>query len=386
MKGGIYSNQKCSICGGRFKSFEPIGIWCQDHPECRPTKIRVKFGKLNRNIHSYEKAYSALNAWRYKTDEGSFDIRDYQHSNPLGFENLARKFIKRKSHLKAVKKYEQRLRFAIETWGNRNVKEIGFAEIEDLILDLINKDYASYYVEHINNTLKMFWNWLAKRREIEPDQKPDFPTVQHSIAYRKILTKEQQRAVLEEIYKLTWDLNPRIFVSVQFMATYIICRPGEILNILEEDIEIENKRIHIPNPKEGESKYIYLIDEDVDFIKSLPKGFPKMHLFRHTKGNGGAKPGERFGPDYIQRYWNKACDNLGIEGVSLYPGTRHTTEVFLREMGHSPESIWRASGTRSNKARQRYLLVTGNELRTLYQDTRLNTALTPRIVSIERGK
>ncbi|OEU68144.1 MAG: hypothetical protein BBJ57_10635 [Desulfobacterales bacterium PC51MH44] len=109
-----------------------------------------------------------------------------------------------------------------------------------------------------------------------------------------------------------------------------------------------------------------------------------MYFFRHIKGNGAAKPGQKFGKDYLYNKWKISCGNLGIEGVSLYPGTRHTSAVDLRTR-NSPEAIKRGMGTKSNKAFERYLQVTGNELRGLYQDTRLNTALTPKIIPFENA-
>jgi integrase len=107
----------------------------------------------------------------------------------------------------------------------------------------------------------------------------------------------------------------------------------------------------------------------MELIHTLGRGFPEMHVFRHIKGNGAAKPGEKFGRDYLQRWWNQACKNLGIEGVPMYPGTRHSSAVALRT-NNSPEAIKRATGHKNNRAFERYLQVTGDELRSLYADTR----------------
>jgi len=376
MRGGIYSNQRCPICGGRFKSFEPLGIWCPDHPDQRPGRMFVKFGGIVRNIHDYAVSFKYLTGLRFKTDEGSFDRKDYQRDNPLGFANLVIKFLKRKKHLKGVKKYGQRLRFAVTAWGNRNVKDIKFGDIEDLLNTLRDDGLSSKYRYDIVSCLKMFWRWICDRQEIQQSQIPKFPKVKPVMKFRKILTKDQQGRVLDEIYRLTWDFNPRIFIAIQFLATYINCRPKEILNIKEEDIDYDSERILIKDPKEGLPKYLYLIEQDTDLIKSLPKGFPTLPFFRHERGNGGAKPGQKFGPDYLQRWWNNACGNLEIVGVPLYPGTRHSTAVALRS-DHSPEAIKRGMGTKSNKAFERYLQVTGDELRGLYRDTRPNTVLIP---------
>ena len=88
MKGKIHSDQKCAVCGGKFKHFENEGIWCPKHPDQRPTRLIVRFGrKITRRFRSYGDAERFLTGVRYETDQGKFDIRDYQNSYPLGFAN-----------------------------------------------------------------------------------------------------------------------------------------------------------------------------------------------------------------------------------------------------------------------------------------------------------
>jgi len=99
-----------------------------------------------------------------------------------------------------------------------------------------------------------------------------------------------------------------------------------------------------------------------------------MYFFRHLKGNGAAKPGQRFGKDYLYKWWKKACANLGIEGVDLYGGTRHSSVVDLRKR-HSPESVKRATMHSTNKAFERYLQITAGEVRPIYKDARPDNAL-----------
>jgi hypothetical protein len=41
------------------------------------------------------------------------------------------------------------------------------------------------------------------------------------------------------------------------------------------------------------------------------------------------RPGQPFGNKYLYKGWIKACENLGVEGLDLYGGTRHTTTTEL---------------------------------------------------------
>ena len=64
----------------------------------------------------------------------------------------------------------------------------------------------------------------------------------------------------------------------------------------------------------------------------------------------------------------RACRNLGIEGVDLYGGTRHSSVRGLREK-YSPEEIKIATMHSSNKAFERYFQVDPEDLRQIYEDT-----------------
>lgn len=369
MRGGIYTNQHCALCGEQLRHFEPNGIWCPNHPQIHATRMVVRFGNLTRNFSDYRIAYRRLTGYRYEEDRGTFDIRDHRVEEPLGFENLVARFLKAKKHLKAIKKYEQRLRFGVDAWKCRNVKQIGYAEIEDLQNDLLDSGKSPYYVKRIIDTYVTFWRWLLKRREITQDQMPEFPEIKAEPRLRQVLRKERQQEVLEKIYEDTWKKNPRIYIAVSILATYPKVRPGELIRCKERYFDAEMARLHIEDPKEGHPKYLPLVGYHVDLLKGLPKSFPEMPLFRHAAGNGAAKPSGPFGRDYLANVWRRSCKVLGISNVSLYPGTKHSTVVHWRnECGRSKSECMEGTGHKTNKAFERYYDIRDDTLRGLYED------------------
>jgi hypothetical protein len=62
---------------------------------------------------------------------------------------------------------------------------------------------------------------------------------------------------------------------------------------------------------------------------------------------------------------------LGIEGVDLYGGTRHSTVRELRKY-RTPEEIRLGSMHSTNKAFERYVQVEPNDLRNIYRDTQVS--------------
>jgi hypothetical protein len=141
MKGRIYSMQKCPICGSIFYHDENrAGLFCKQHPRIAAnSRFVVRFGRsITKRFRAYHEAERFLIGLRFENDKGIFDVRDYRKENPLGFENLAKKWIEQKKRTKVkpktIQSYENYLNKAIEVWGQSNIKTIGTGEIEDFLL------------------------------------------------------------------------------------------------------------------------------------------------------------------------------------------------------------------------------------------------------------
>ena len=77
--------------------------------------------------------------------------------------------------------------------------------------------------------------------------------------------------------------------------------------------------------------------------------------------------------------------NLGVEGVSVYPGTKHSTATFLRkELGK--EAAKEATGHTTDKAFGRYILGDADSLRGLYAHARADKGLTKNFSHQKDGK
>ena len=121
--------------------------------------------------------------------------------------------------------------------------------------------------------------------------------------------------------------------------------------------------------EEKKPKVVPIIHEDIELVKSLPRGLPELPFFRHLKGISGSKVGEPFGQRYFYKWWKKACKNLGIEGIDLYGGTKHSTAMALRKVA-TPEEIKRGMMESTNKAFERYFRIETDEVRSLYERTK----------------
>ncbi len=281
----------------------------------------------------------------------------------MGFETQAEKWLKVKKKEVKQKSYNNLNNYmtkAIDTWEQMNVKTIGYGEIEDF---LHSQNVSDKTKSNMKSCLHSFFVWLKKRERIPV---PDFPETSFELGFRKIIDKDTQEKIIDEIYKLTYHTNPKIWLGIKWLSTYISIRPGELLNLKEKDIDIKLGYFIILHPKEKRPKLVPIIDEDIGILKSMPRGLPYLYFFRHVKGISGVTAGQKFGNKYFYKWWKKACKNLNINEVDLYGGTRHSTVTALRDK-YTPEEIRKATLHSTNKAFDRYLQVETNDARSVYE-------------------
>ena len=295
MRGRIYTDQKCPVCGGQLEHDDRRrGLFCLNHPDQMATgRFRVQFGRMTRKRFSvYREAERFLDGLRWEVDQGTYDHRDYRVDYPLGFETLADKWLavkKKEVKRRSYRNLQNYINRAIDVWGQRNIKSIGFGEIQDLIHA---QEVSDKTKSNMRSGLHSFFTWVCKREKI---QMPEFPVIGFELGWRKIIDKETQQEIIDEIHKLTYHRNPKIWLGIKWLATYISIRPGELLNLKEEDIDIRLRHFIIPHPKEKRPKLVPIIDKDIEILERMPRGLPKLMFFRHVKGFTGVSGGKPFG-------------------------------------------------------------------------------------------
>ena len=184
MKGSIHSDQTCPVCGSRFKSQEPKGLFCPEHPHQCPTSFVVRYRKITKRFNTYPAAHQFLTGLRFQDGSGQFDARDYQtKGKPLAFDKLANEWL----NLKAtqIKPASMRsLRSAIQkaqcAWGNLNIKALKYGHIEDFFQTYPGAPKSKFNALTI---LKQFWQWAIDRYDIPAITKwPKIGYVQMPIA------------------------------------------------------------------------------------------------------------------------------------------------------------------------------------------------------------
>ncbi len=135
MKGSIHSDQTCPLCGSRFKSMEPRGMFCPNHPAQSPQKFIVRYSGITKRFDNYPAALQFLTGLRFQEGSGQFDARDYQiKSKPLSFDRLADEWLEVKAaqiKIASWRSIASGIRKAQEVWGGMNIKNIQYPQLED---------------------------------------------------------------------------------------------------------------------------------------------------------------------------------------------------------------------------------------------------------------
>lgn len=367
MRGRIYADERCPMCGSTLKSKEPIGLYCQaDESHFFYTgRCRVVFDNNSAWFDSYFGAYKRLIKLRGDVEDGTYDARDYcSRRKPLSFINLAQEWleVKRKTlRPKAHQPIRNALEKAIKEWGDINIKNIHYAEVEDFLGAL---QLAQKTKKNTLDALKQFWSWAVDRYDIPPMKK--WPKLGHiEMAFRKTVSIADQERIIGKVKEQVEALRPRSWLAIKWLTTYISIRPGEMVSILERDIDRQRGLLIIPAPmtKEGRPKVVQLLEEDHELLNQFPEDHPSMPFFRHDSGR---YIGQQFGPQLLWKDWKLACEALGIDGVDLYGGTKHSTAMGLRSVA-TYEEVRKMTGHTTNKAFDRYLQLEGETMKDLYR-------------------
>ena len=336
----------------------------------------VKFPGVFRRVWDKKAGERFLTGLRFKHDEGTFDKRDYQKDNPLGFENLSEAWLVRQNTKKSFGHMRKHIAYAQEYFANQNIKEIGFSGLDDFFFNLPgyigNKTKAN-----IKGTLHTFWVWVSKRENIPI---PEFPNISYVLKFRNTVTYQEQQAIIREVKRISKHIDIKVGLAIEWLARYYSIRPIELLHIKEEDFDFELGGVNIKyNKVEDQYKWVPMLWDDLELVRSFPKPIRvSFYFFRYQ--------GHRFGRKRLYKWWKRACANLNIEAVDLYGGTVHSTTKALRASGWTPEEIKKGSMRQTSKAFNRYFQMEMDDVRNIYGGISPETKLKPNNRQGKKGK
>lgn len=368
-KGKLLSNCNkgggLTMLGGIYKNKSGVGA-----------PFIVKFPGVFKRFWDKKAGERFLTGLRFKFDEGTFDRRDYQKDNPLGFENQSNLWLDRQKKKKSFGHIKKHIAYAQEFFANQNIKEIGFGLLDDFFFNLPGY-LGNKTKDNIKGTLHTFWVWISDRESIPV---PKFPQIKYVLRYRKTVSYEDQQAIIQEVKRVSKHIDVKVGIAIEWLARYYSIRPIELLHIKEEDFDFELGGVNVKyNKVEDQYKWVPMLWEDLKVVRSFPKPIRNDFYFFRYKGR-------RFGRKRLYKWWKRACANLNIKDVDLYGGTVHSTTRALRALGRTPEEIKKGSMRQTSKAFNRYFQMEMDDMRGIYGRVSPETNLKLNNRQVEKGK
>jgi hypothetical protein len=359
MKGSIITNQRCTVCNDPLVHDEKRhGCFCKKHPHVEATRFIVRFpGRIFQRHKSYESASQALNYLRYEKGnrEDRFNPDDYRAIKPNSFNALKDKYLARKKDRATYRKIESYINRAADHFKLTNIREINGADIEDYLYSIPRISEKTRF-NHMTQ-LRDFWKWcLARGNIITLAEMPTFPEIEYTLGYRKITDWDTQEKVIKKVMEISYHINPKIWLGIDMLATYTSLRPDDLRRVSESSLDSNGWLvIHNPTKRKNKFKTIHLHEDHVKVWRELQRRYPALPditFFRHVPGISGCVANEKFGDKYLYKWWIKACNQVGLKGVPLYPGTKHTTATETAKMLGTDKA--RSVSGLTNKAFDRY--------------------------------
>lgn len=337
MRGGIFTKEKCPICGAKFKRL-PNELICTEH-QTRPRKVFIELysRQLQKHVYiysnsrgqpfgSYEEAERLLTVIRSEIDNhGDFDASKYvsEKVKPLKFSNWSENWLEKKeteaskglkapSYLKVVRVYVRKFQ---AFFGETDIRDIGTKRIHEFYLSLSG---APHYIKNIITALEKLLRDALDWEDIY--QMPKFPKIDVPEPDIRTIDLDLQDKIIRAIP------DPMDRAYVLFSAREMV-RPSETRALWWEDLDFKHDRVTIrrhfslnelrSTTKAKRIKHLPLDGEVKQTLQGLPRHLTSPFVF-------WKRDGHPFSESWARKLWNRISLTLGVN-ISLYQGTRHSS-------------------------------------------------------------
>jgi integrase len=302
---------------------------------------------------------------RYEIDNGTFDPKNYAKKDlkELWFVTYAQKWAERqvaKGHWS--KGYAVAVGYVLKNhlvpfFGNKSIRDIRAAHIEDLLLEL---KVSPKTQKNILGILHKILKDAFTREDIQ--RIPPFPEFEVPDSKIKWLEKDQQYKILDQIKQ---PIYRAFFLFLMKQG----CRPGEARALRWENIHWKRGQVEISaamdlgeyrnRTKEGDVRILPLHPEVAEALKSIPR-----HISGYVFTTNSGKPIHR---NQYWEVWHKAATAVDID-INPYQGTKHSAATQAINAGVREEVVQAMLGHKDAKSTKRYAKLVTETLKGFWEE------------------
>ncbi len=309
---------------------KPSGLWLRKRDNFWMTTINGQQYKLSKDKSKARKMLHKLLA----------DDKPLPGRSGMTLRRLCDSFLVRTKERKeecSHKAQVRNLKAFCESFGHRDPATLKVHEVEEWLEQ--RDTWANSSKALFITIIKAVFNWADEQQYI--GQNPIKKLKRRSTGRRRrVLTSGERERIKAEVSE---DLR-------DFLTTLELtgCRPfSEAAKLTAQDIDWEKGRAmlikHKTAKKTGRPRLIYFPPPLLARLKERAERYPEGPLFRNRLGNPWTS-------DTAGKYLRRACEKLGIEGVTSYT-IRHSfistalvkgvpVETVAVLAGNTPKTIW----------------------------------------------
>jgi len=334
-----------------------------------PDGVQIWTDKQHRSFHSREHAEWTLSQIHGEIENGTFDPDFYSKTKKSlhSFEVYAESWLRRcerkvelgklsKVHLRHQRHYVKNL--FMPFFSDTNMLDIRGKHINDFWMSL---DKAPKTIFNIMAVLHKIF--VDARRDEVIQQIPNFPSELRASELPEPDWRWADEATQAQIFE---HLAPEDLYFIMFQACHGT-RTGETRALQHQDIDLVNDRITIrrafserdlkDHTKTKKNRTLPLDRLWKEIYLSRPRAIdPRGFVFTNKKG----KP---YSVGHMWQRWCEACKKAGVQGLTLYAGTRHSLASQAANRGVSIYMIATFLGHTDTKTSQRYAHLDTDPLR-----------------------
>ncbi len=228
------------------------------------------------------------------------------------------------------------------------VEDITLEDIESYMHYKKEKGLASSSRRRAIYILRSFYNYCVKR-EICDKNLPDM------LEPIKVKEKEREFITEEEFEELVGAIDQLVIRTVVQTMFYTGGRISEILNLKLEDVDLEERVIHIIEGKGNKDRNIPINDKLYDILQNYLENIREVDEYIETDKFFANKSTGMVSGSYVNRCIQEATNNLGWEKHISSHILRHSFGTNLLEKGASLVSIQKLLGHTNLAVTSRYL-------------------------------
>jgi integrase len=312
--------------------------------------------KIFEKVGSISEGYSAKTAAGIRGDR----IRDKRHGVELPrqkkkiplFKDLAGKYLKWAETNRARAGREDKSYYQnhlAERFDNKRLNEISSFDLERMKSELLKKGLAPASVKHCLVLFRQMVNkanaWGLYSGE-NPIKGVKLPSLQNQ--RERFLSYEEADRLLKELAGVSRKVHDMALLSLQTGM-----RAGEVFNLKGQDIDLENSLLSVMDPKNKQSRKVYLTPTLSAILKDRIPDNPEGYVFKDRLHGGQIQ--------FISQTFRKTVKRLEFnKGVTdrrqlvNFHTLRHTFASWLALQGTPILTISQLLGHKSLAMTQRY--------------------------------